>query len=89
MNEIKLTAGDIIRIHPMVFVNTNHPIFITDESKSINVVIFYDASLGTLAFEAFHFVFPISFVLDQKDKYPLHIIGNANKNPELLEDENK
>jgi len=85
---IKFRAGDIIRVHPMVFVNSNHPIFITDEQQSVDVVIFYDSSLGTFAFEAFHFVFPISFVLNQKDRYPLHIIGNAYKNPELLEEKN-
>lgn len=95
MREIKFNSGDIIRINPMVFLNSDHPIFISDElcinfiklmmKRSVDVVIFYDDNLGELAFEAFNFVFPISFVLDQKDRYPLHIIGNAIKNPELLE----
>jgi len=85
MREIKFEPGDIIRINPMIFLNSDHPIFITDELKSVDAIIFYDASLGTFAFEAFNFVFPISYVLDQQDRYPLHIIGNAIKNPELLE----
>lgn len=85
MREIKFNSGDIIRIHPMAFLNSKYAIFITDEQRSVDAIIFHDSNLGELAFEAFNFVFPISFLLDQKDRYPLHIIGNAIKNPELLE----
>lgn len=84
MKEIKLKAGDIIRIHPMVFINADH-ICITDESEHVEALIFYNNKLGELAFEAYYFIFPISFVLNQRDRYPLDIIGNANENPELLE----
>ena len=56
------------------------------ESEHVEALIFYNNKLGELAFEAYYFIFPISFVLNQRDRYPLDIIGNANENPELLEE---
>jgi len=86
MTEIKLNAGDIIHIHPSVLENLDFPIFISDHTPFIEAVIFYDNKLGELAFEAYYFIFPISFLLNQRNRYPLRIIGNAHEDPELLED---
>lgn len=85
MREIKLRAGDIIRINPMVFLN-QEDIFITNETEHVETIIFYHNSLGEFAFEAHHLIYPISFVFNQRDRYPFDIIGNAHEAPELLEE---